>query len=51
VLKEDGESERGADRSRKIGTRKVWTEIRRLHRNAGPRVEWPRCADPNANEA
>jgi hypothetical protein len=51
VLKEDGESERSADRPRKIGTREARTKIRRLHRNTSPRVEWPWCADPNANEA
>jgi hypothetical protein len=51
VLKEDGESECGADRPRKIGAWEAWTEIRRLHRNTSPRVEWSWCADPNANEA
>ena len=51
MLKEDGEPKRRADRPRKIGAWKAWTEIRRLHRDAGPRVEWSRCADPNANKA
>jgi hypothetical protein len=51
VLKEDGESECGADRPRKIGAWKAWAKIRRLYRNPGPRVEWPWCADANADEA
>jgi hypothetical protein len=50
-LKEDGESECGADRPRKIGAREARTEIRRFHRNTSPRVEWPWCADANADEA
>ena len=51
VLKKDGESKCGADWPRKIGAREAWTEIRRLHRNTSPRVEWSWCADPNANQA
>jgi hypothetical protein len=51
VLKEDGEPKRGADRSSKISAREAWAEIRWLHRNAGPRVEWSWCADPDPNEA
>jgi hypothetical protein len=51
VLKEDGEPECGADRPRKIGAWEAWAKIRRLHRNPGPRVEWPWCADPNTNKA
>jgi hypothetical protein len=51
VLKKDGESECGADRPRKIGAWEAWAEIRWLHRNTSPRVEWPWCADANANEA
>jgi hypothetical protein len=51
VLKEDREPERGADWSSKVGAWEAWTEIRWLHRNTSPRVEWSWCADPNANEA